>query len=140
MKKVEALEEAKRRQKEAEDYILASGDPHAIKMLMLARANPAHYSQVLAGGVGKGNGTLKMAMGVMAGVAVGNLVANAATAAVLSEALAKFPAGAFTASLDAVGSVADVADAAGAAGDAADAVGWAADVADAVDVDFTDWL
>jgi hypothetical protein len=109
-KQAEALKEAKRRQKEAEDYIWASGDPQAIKMLMLARANPSHYGQLMAGGVEKGNSTLKTAMGVMAGVAVGNLVANAATAAVLSEALAKVPTEVFSSSLDAVGSVADLTD------------------------------
>ncbi len=68
-----------KRRKEAEDYIMSSGDPHAIKMLMLARANPANYGQVLTSGMNKGNGTLKTALGVMTGVAAGNLVANAIT-------------------------------------------------------------
>ena len=86
-KKKEAEAEALRRRKEAEDYIMGSGDPEAIKMLMLARANPANYNQVLSGGMGKGNDTLKTAMGVMAGVAVGNLVANAVTASAISSAL-----------------------------------------------------
>ena len=35
----------------------------------------------------KGNDTLKMALGVMTGVAVGNLVANAITASAVSNAL-----------------------------------------------------
>lgn len=76
-----------RRRKEAEDYIMGSGDPEAIKMLMLARANPVHYSQVLTGGMNKGNSTLKTALGVMTGVVAGNLVANAITASAISSAL-----------------------------------------------------
>lgn len=40
-KKLEAEQEVQRRRKEAEDYILNSGDSEAIKTLMLARANPA---------------------------------------------------------------------------------------------------
>ena len=87
-KEKEAVEnETLRRRKEAEDYIMGSGDPEAIKMLMLARANPANYSQVLAGGMNKGNDTLKTALGVMTGVVVGNLVANAITASAVSSAL-----------------------------------------------------
>jgi len=86
-KKKEAQEEILRRRKEAEDYIMSSGDPEAIKMLMLARANPANYGQILTGGMNKGNDTLKMALGVMAGVAAGNLVATAITASAVSAAL-----------------------------------------------------
>lgn len=82
-----AENEILRRRKEAEDYILDSGDPEAIKMLMLARANPANYSQVLAGGMNRGNDTLKTALGVMTGVVVGNLVANAITASAISSVL-----------------------------------------------------
>lgn len=85
--KKKADDEVLKRRKEAEDYILSSGDPEAIKMLMLARANPANYSQVLAGGMNKGNDTLKTALAVMTGVAVGNLVANAVTVAAISHAL-----------------------------------------------------
>jgi hypothetical protein len=85
--KADAEKEVLRRRKEAEDYIMSSGDPEAIKMLMLARANPANYSQVLAGGMNKGNNTLKTALGVMTGVAVGNLVATAITASAVSSAL-----------------------------------------------------
>jgi len=85
--KAAAENETLRRRKEAEDYIMGSGDPEAIKMLMLARANPANYSQVLAGGMNKGNDTLKTALGVMTGVVVGNLVANAITASAISSAL-----------------------------------------------------
>ena len=91
-KKKEAEDEVLRRRKEAEDYILGSGDPEAIKMLMLARANPANYSQVLAGGMNKGNDTLRTALGVMTGVVVGNLVANAVTTAAVSSALADLQA------------------------------------------------
>ena len=86
-KKLEAEQEAVRRRREAEDYIMNSGDPEAIKMLMLARANPANYSQVLAGGMNKGNDTLKTALGVMTGVAAGNLIANAITASAISSAM-----------------------------------------------------
>lgn len=86
-KKLEAEQEIQRRRKEAEDYILNSGDPEAIKTLMLARANPANYSQVMAGGMNRGNDTLKTALGVMAGVAAGNLVANAVTASAISSSL-----------------------------------------------------
>lgn len=109
-KKQEAVDEAKRRQKEAEDYILNSGDQEAIKMLMLARANPANYSQVMAGGVGKGNDTLKTAVGVMAGVAAGNLIANAATAAVVSEGLSNAHEELSSSAVDAVSSGADLTD------------------------------
>ena len=86
-KKKEAEEEILRRRKEAEDYIISSGDPEAIKMLMLARANPANYGQILAGGMNKGSDTLKIALGVMTGVAAGNLVASAITASAISSAL-----------------------------------------------------
>ena len=79
-KKLEAEQEALRRRTDAENYILNSGDPEAIKMLMLARANPANYSQVLAGGMNKGNDTLKTALGVMTGVVAGNMISNAITA------------------------------------------------------------
>ncbi len=82
-----AQQEALRRRKEAEDYIMNSGDPEAIKTLMLARANPANYSQVLAGGMSKGNDILKTALGVMTGVVVGNLVANAISASAILSAL-----------------------------------------------------
>lgn len=77
--KKKANEVMLKRRKEAEDYIMNSGDPEAIKMLMLARANPANYSQVLAGGMNKGNDTLKMALAVMTGVAAGNLLSTAIT-------------------------------------------------------------
>lgn len=83
----QAAQEALRRRMEAENYILNSGDPEAIKMLMLARANPANYSQVLAGGMNRGNDTLKTALGVMTGVVAGNLIANAITASAISSAL-----------------------------------------------------
>ncbi len=85
--KKKANDEILKRRKEAEDYIMSSGDPEAIKMLMLARANPANYSQVLSGGMNKGNDTLKTALGVMTGVVAGNLIANAITASAISSAL-----------------------------------------------------
>ena len=85
--KKKANDEILKRRKEAEDYIMNSGDPEAIKMLMLARANPANYSQVLAGGMNKGNDTLKTALAVMAGVAAGNLISTAITATAISSAL-----------------------------------------------------
>lgn len=84
--KREAMKSAIKRQ-QAEDYIMSSGDPEAIKMLMLARANPANYSQILVGGMKKGNGTLKTALGVMTGVAAGNLISNAITASVISSSI-----------------------------------------------------
>lgn len=80
-------EELLKRRKEAEDYIMSSGDPEAIKMLMLARANPANYSQVLTGGMNKGNDTLKTALGVMTGVVAGILIATAITASAIESAL-----------------------------------------------------
>jgi large-conductance mechanosensitive channel len=87
-KKREAQKEMLKRRKEAEDYIMSSGDPEAIKMLMLARANPANYGQILAGGMNnRGSNTLKTALGVMTGVAAGNLVANAITASAISSAM-----------------------------------------------------
>ena len=85
--KKKAQDEVLKRRKEAEDYIMSSGDPEAIKMLMLARANPANYGQVLAGGMNKGNDTLKTALGVMTGVVAGNLIANAITASAIQSAL-----------------------------------------------------
>jgi len=109
-KKKDAEIEGLRRRKEAEDYIMASGDQEAIKMLMLARANPANYSQVLAGGMGKGNDTLKTAMGVMAGVAVGNLVANAVTASVISDALASVHTDLASSAIDSASSGIDFSD------------------------------
>lgn len=85
--KKKANDEILKRRKEAEDYIMSSGDPEAIKMLMLARANPANYSQVLAGGMNKGNDTLKTALGVMTGVVAGNLISTAITASAIESAL-----------------------------------------------------
>ncbi len=82
-----ANDEALRRRQEAEDYIMKSGDQEAIKTLMLARANPANYTQVMSGGMNKGNEILKTALGVMTGVVAGNLIANAITAAQIQSAL-----------------------------------------------------
>ncbi|MDD2719940.1 MAG: hypothetical protein PHH47_01360 [Gallionella sp.] len=86
-KQQEIQQEALRRRQEAEDYIMNSGDTEAIKTLMLARANPANYSQVMAGGMNRGNDTLKTALGVMTGVVAGNLIADAITASAISSAL-----------------------------------------------------
>lgn len=86
-KKQEAEQEVLRRRREAEDYIMNSGDPEAIKTLMLARANPANYSQVMAGGMTRGNDTLKTALGVMTGVVAGNLIADAISTSAISSAL-----------------------------------------------------
>lgn len=82
-----ANNEALRRRQEAEDYIMKSGDQEAIKTLMLARANPSNYTQVMSGGMHKGNDTLKTAIGVMTGVVAGNLIANAITTAQVQNAL-----------------------------------------------------
>lgn len=83
-----AAENAAQRQRQAaEDYIWNSGDKEAIKMLKLAQANPANYSNMMSGHVARGNDTLNTAMGVMAGVAVGNVVANAVTASAIANAL-----------------------------------------------------
>jgi len=86
-KQQEAEQDAIRRRREAEDYIMNSGDPEAIKTLMLARANPANYSQVMAGGMNRGNDTLKTALGVMTGVVAGSLIADAISASAISSAL-----------------------------------------------------
>lgn len=109
-KKKTEQEEAKRRQKEAEDYILNSGDQEAIKQLMLARANPANYGQVMAGSSSRGNDTLKTAAGVMAGVAAGNLVANAITASAVSSALEKAQADIASSAIDTASSSFDFDD------------------------------
>ena len=73
----EAGKTALQQRKEAEEMILSSGDPDAIKLLMLARENPRNYSQILAGGQKRGNSTLKTALGVMTGVVAGSMIANA---------------------------------------------------------------
>ena len=49
--KKEAEEEALKRRKDAEDYIMNSGDLEAIKMLKLAQANPTNYTQSLSKGM-----------------------------------------------------------------------------------------
>lgn len=116
MEKAEAEKKKKdmiQKRKEAEDYIFSSGDPEAIKMLMLARANPANYSQVLQGGMNKGNDTLKTALGVMAGVAAGNLVSNAITAAAISSALEDMGTEMAESGIDPDETEADLADASG---------------------------
>lgn len=80
-------EEQEKKRKEAEEYILNSGDTEAIKALMLARANPSGYGQVMMNGVNSGNSTLKTAMGVMTGVVAGNMIANALTASAIQGSL-----------------------------------------------------
>ena len=77
----------RKKQKEAENYIMNSGDSEAIKMLMLARANPANYSQILAGGMNKGNPTLKTALGVMTGLVVGNIIIDSISTSAIQNAL-----------------------------------------------------
>lgn len=76
-----------KRRKDAEDFIMKSGDEEAIKTLMLAQANPANYAQTLSGGMNKGNDIIKTALGVMTGVAAGNLISTAITASAISTAL-----------------------------------------------------
>lgn len=92
-KKQDSKDEAFRRMKEAEDYIMKSGDEEAIKALMLARANPNNYAQHMQDGMNKGNRTVKTALGVMAGVAAGNLISTAITASAISSALEEAQAG-----------------------------------------------
>lgn len=86
-KRQEAANEAERRRKEAEDYIMNSGDQEAIKAMMLARANPSAQGQLLNGAATGGNSTLKTAAGVAAGVVVGEVVAGAVAASAVSNAL-----------------------------------------------------
>ena len=84
-----------KRQEEAEDYIIRSGDVEAIKTLMLARstsATPANYMQTLSAGMNKGNDTLKVALGVMTGAVAGNLVSTAVTTAAVQNALVEMQA------------------------------------------------
>jgi len=78
-----------KRQQDAEEFIMKSGDQEAIKMLMLARANPSNYSNVLEGGMNKGNDTLRTALGVMTGVVAGNMISTAITANAISQVLAE---------------------------------------------------
>ena len=89
-KKKKKKEEIIQRIKEAENFIFSSGDPKAIQLLMLARANPSNYTQILSGGMNTGNDSLKTALGVMAGVVVGNQVSSAIAASTISSALADF--------------------------------------------------
>jgi uncharacterized membrane protein YhaH (DUF805 family) len=74
--------EAQDRIKRAEEYVLSSGDPRAISLLLLARKMPSNYAQILGGGMKKGNGTLKNALGIMTGVVAGSVVATASVAAI----------------------------------------------------------
>ena len=87
IKREEVEEESLKRRKEAEDYIMNSGDKEAITALKLAQANPANYTQSLAKGMNGGNDTLKTALGVMTGVVAGNMISNAITTAAISNAL-----------------------------------------------------
>jgi hypothetical protein len=86
VKKVEH-EEMVRRRKDAEEYIMASGDKQAIMQLKLAQANPSNYVQTLSQGMNSGNSTLKTALGVMAGVAIGSMIADAVMMAQINNAL-----------------------------------------------------
>lgn len=65
------------RKTRAEQLILSSGDPRAIELLTLARANPSDYNLILSGGAQKGNKTLTSAMEVMSGVIAGNIISDA---------------------------------------------------------------
>jgi hypothetical protein len=85
----EKIDALMKRQQDAEEFIMKSGDQEAIKMLMLARANPSNYSNVLEGGMNKGNDTLRTALGVMTGVVAGNMISTAITANAISQALAE---------------------------------------------------
>lgn len=75
---------AQERIKRAEEYILNSGDPRAISLLLLARKMPKNYTQILAGGMKKGNGTLKNALAVMTGIAAASVAATVSFAAIQS--------------------------------------------------------
>lgn len=90
-KQQEAEQEALKRSREAENYILNSGDPEAIKTLMLARANPSNYTRIMADrmdrGNDKGSDIIKTALGVTTGVVAGNLIANAITSSAISSSL-----------------------------------------------------
>jgi len=101
-KKQQEAEQVLKRRREAENYILNSGDPEAIKTLMLARANPANYTRIMAGGMDRGNDRgsdiIKTALGVTTGVVAGSLIANAITSSAISSSLDDTQA-----NLDAVG-------------------------------------
>ena len=85
--KDDAKEATAKRRKEAEDYIMNSGDLEAIKTLKLAQANPANYTQSLSKGMNSGNDTLKTALGVMTGVVAGNMISQAINSSAISYAL-----------------------------------------------------
>lgn len=86
-KRQQAANEAEKRRKEAEDYIMNSGDPEAIKAMMLARANPVGQGQISNATQSSGNSALKTAAGVVAGVVVGEAVASTVAAAAVSHVL-----------------------------------------------------
>lgn len=90
--KIREQNEEKKRREEAEQYILNSGDPEAIKLLMLARAAPANYRQIISGGAKKGNSVLRTALGVATGVVAGNAIAGAMAGNNLSDAMSDTPA------------------------------------------------
>lgn len=86
-KKKDALDAEQKRRKDAEDYIMNSGDAEAIKAMMLARANPAAQGQFANGGATGGNSFVKTAAAVATGVVVGEVVVGAVAASALSSAL-----------------------------------------------------
>jgi cell pole-organizing protein PopZ len=85
-KRLEVQSEDAKRRKEAEDYIMNSGDTEAIKTMMLVRANPSMPAQFVPA-ASSGNSALNTVAGVAAGVVVGEAVAGAVAASALSQAL-----------------------------------------------------
>ena len=79
---IKPKQEAQHRIKRAEEYILNSGDPRAISLLLLARKMPNNYAQILVGGMKKGSGTIKNALAVMTGIAAGSVAATVSFAAI----------------------------------------------------------
>jgi hypothetical protein len=87
----EKMKQDDKERKEAENFILNSGDPEAIKTMMLARAVPEKAEEILAQSANKDNTVLKTALGVTAGVVAGNLVGNAIAGAASASASSAAP-------------------------------------------------
>ena len=85
--KEHALKEMMKRREQAEDHIMLSGDEEAVETLRRARANPAEYTRILRDGMNAGNDTLRVALGVMAGIIAGNIVTGAAGVEAIQNAL-----------------------------------------------------
>jgi hypothetical protein len=62
------VETVNKRRRDAENYILASGDEDAIKVLKEAQAHYFTYNSILLNGMKKGNDTLKIALLILSGV------------------------------------------------------------------------